>query len=69
MSSKVVPIRGRHESATSLLADAMANPNCKKVLVLFFDDDGGLYRGEFGINDQEKAYIAAFLLHESQGYD
>lgn len=57
--SKVAPIGGKHQSVSSMLAEAMADPACKRALICWFDDDGNMNYGHFQVTRKEMAYAAA----------
>lgn len=60
--SKVHPLGGKHKSASSMLAEAMADLDCKRALVFWFDDSGNMKYGHFEVTRKETAYAAAVAL-------
>jgi hypothetical protein len=45
--SKVVPLGGKHQSASSLLAEIMNDPTAKRVAVFTFDGEGKMSFAHF----------------------
>lgn len=59
--SKVSPIGGKHQSVSSMLAEAMADPACKRAVICWFDDDGNMSYGHFRLTRKEMAYASVVL--------
>lgn len=58
--SKITPITGKHTTMYSFLAEAMgANP--KGGFVIYFDGDGVMHPGHFGVVRSESCMAAIWL--------
>lgn len=66
MTNVVVPIGGRHQSASSLLAELYADTTIEKIVVSFIDKDGECYTQQFGMTVAEMAYAALVIQNRIQ---
>jgi hypothetical protein len=46
---KVVPIGGKHRSFSSMAGEAMEDKKAKRGMIFWFDEEGTMHFGEFGI--------------------
>lgn len=58
---KVVPIKGRHQSMSSMVAECMADPRSIRGFVIYFEEDGTMHHGHFGSTRADTAMAAAFM--------
>ena len=65
---KIVPIGGKHRSASSLLAEVMNDPDVKRVVIFAFDDHGAMSFAHFGCKRSEMAYASVIAAqHAAEG--
>jgi hypothetical protein len=60
--SVVVPIRGKHESFASMLAQMMADPKYKSGIVFAFDEEGTMSWGHFDATTSKICMALGMLL-------
>lgn len=48
-SDKVVPITGKHRTFKSMATQAINTPEAKRGCVIWFEEDGTMHFGQFGI--------------------
>jgi hypothetical protein len=66
--SKVVPLGGKHKSASSLLAEIMNDPKAKRVVVFTFDGEGNMGFAHFDCTRSEMAYASVIAAkHAAEG--
>ena len=66
--NKITPLGGKHKSASSLLAEAMNDPNAKRAVVFTFDGEGNMGFGQFGVTRSEMAYASVIAArHAAEG--
>ena len=46
---KVHPIKGKHTTFSSMIAEAMVDARAKRGFVVYFDDEGTMYFGELDV--------------------
>ena len=61
IEKKVVPIRGRHETFSSLAAEAMTRPDAKRGFIIFFDEEGTMNFGELDAQCQDVGMALMYL--------
>jgi hypothetical protein len=44
---KVVPIKGKHQSMSSMVAECMADARSVRGFVVYFEEDGTMHHGPF----------------------
>jgi hypothetical protein len=66
--SKVVPLGGKHKSASSLLAEVMNDPTTKRVVLFTFDGEGNMSFAHFECTRSEMAYASVIAAkHAAEG--
>ena len=66
--SKIVPLGGKHQSASSLMAVAMNDPNAKHVVIFTIDGEGSMGFSHFGCTRSEMAYASVIAArHAAEG--
>lgn len=63
--SKVEPLGGAHQSASSMLAEAMADPEITRCVVAWWGKDGVMHYGQYGVTRAELAYAGAMFTHNA----
>lgn len=58
---KVHPIRGVHESMSSMVAECMADPKSIRGFVIYFEEDGTMHHGHFGATRADTCMAAAYM--------
>ena len=58
---KVVPIKGKHQSMSSMAAECMADPSAKRGFVIYFDDEGTMRHGHFGTTRSDICMAQMYL--------
>jgi hypothetical protein len=65
---KVIPLGGKHKSASSLLAEIMNDPKVKRVVVFTFDGEGNMSFAHFDCTRSEMAYASVIAAkHAAEG--
>ncbi len=54
---KVVPIGGKHRSFNSLAGEAMEDGRAKRGIIFWFDDQGVMSIGEFGLQYRDAGMV------------
>lgn len=57
---KVHPIKGKHQSMSSMVAECMADPRSVRGLVVYFDEEGTMRHGHFGMTRADTCMAAAY---------
>lgn len=58
---KVHPIKGKHQSMSSMVAECMTDPKSVRGFVIYFDDEGMMKHGHFGATRSDTAMAAAYM--------
>jgi hypothetical protein len=58
---KVHPIKGKHQSMSSMVAECMADPRSVRGFVIYFDEEGTMRHGHFGATRSDTAMAAAYM--------
>lgn len=45
---KVIPIKGKHKSMSSMAAECMADPRAIRGFIIYFEEDGTMHQRHFG---------------------
>lgn len=60
-STKVVPIKGRHQSFNSMAGEAMDTKEWVRGYVIAFEEDGTMHVGEFDVRNADACMAAMEL--------
>ena len=58
---KVIPIKGKHQSMSSLAAECMSDPRSVRGFVIYFDNEGVMRHGNFGVTRADVCMAAMYL--------
>jgi hypothetical protein len=58
---KVHPIKGKHQSMSSMVAECMADPKSVRGFVIYFEEDGTMHHGHFGATRSDTCMAASYL--------
>lgn len=58
---KVVPIKGKHQTMSSMVAECMADPRSVRGFVVYFEEDGTMHHGHFGVTRADTCMASAFM--------
>lgn len=58
---KVHPITENHQSMSSLAAECMTDANAKRGFLIYFNEDGVMNAGHFGVTLNDTCMAAAYL--------
>jgi hypothetical protein len=67
--SKVVPLGGKHKSASSLLAEMMNDRRARGVVVFTFDGEGNMGFAHFECTHSEMAYASVIAANHAAERD
>lgn len=69
---KVHPIKGKHTTMSSMVAECMADTKSVRGFVVYFEEDGTMHHGQFRATRSDTCMAAAYLnmlAMESMQYD
>ena len=58
---KIIPIKGRQQSMSSMVAECMADPKSVRGFIIYFDEEGTMYHGHFGATRADTCMAFAWL--------
>lgn len=58
---KVHPIKGKHTTMSSMVAECMADSRSVRGFVIYFEEDGTMHHGHFGVTRADVCMAAAYL--------
>lgn len=58
---KVVPIKGKHQSMSSMVAECMTDPRSVRGIVVYFEEDGTMHHGSFDVTRADTCMAAAYM--------
>jgi hypothetical protein len=58
---KVHPIKGVHQSMSSMAAECMADTRSVRGFIIYFDQEGTMHHGHFGVTRADTCMAAAYL--------
>ena len=58
---KIHPIKGRHQSMSSLAAECMAGLKSVRGFIIYFEEDGTMHYGYFGVTRADTCMAASCM--------
>lgn len=65
---KVVPIGGKHRSFSSLAGEAMEDKRAVKGVIYWFEEDGTMHFGEFGMTRHDQGMVTMQVLADAHDF-